>query len=54
MKRTEYLTVKRLVGLTEIIEDPRRRYGNRRHELADILVITLLAVVCGCETWKDI
>ena len=54
MKRKEHLTITRLVGLTGEIEDPRRRYGNRRHEMVDILIITLLAIICGCETWKDI
>ena len=54
MKRKDQLTITRLVGLAGRIEDPRRRFGNRRHEMVDILVITLLAIVCGCETWKDI
>ena len=41
MKRKKYLTITRLIGLIGIIEDPRRRYKNRRHEMADILIITL-------------
>ena len=35
------------------IEDPRIE-RNKRHLLWDILVITICAVVCGCETWEDI
>lgn len=54
MKRREQLTITRLVNLSGRIEDPRRRFGNRRHEMVDILVVALLAIVCGCETWKDI
>jgi predicted transposase YbfD/YdcC len=35
------------------IEDPRidRR---KRHTIWDIIVLTICAVVCGCETWEDI
>ena len=35
------------------IEDPRidRR---KRHMIWDIIVLTICAVVCGCETWEDI
>jgi len=35
------------------IEDPRME-RNKLHNLWDILVITICAVVCGCETWEDI
>jgi predicted transposase YbfD/YdcC len=36
------------------IEDPRTDNHNRRHELIDILVITILATICGADTWVDI
>jgi len=54
MKRKEYLTIRRLQGLCKRMKDPRRRYGNKRHSMVDILVMVLLAVICGCETWDEI
>lgn len=54
MKRREHITVKRLVGLCKRIEDPRRPWGNKLHELTDILVTAVLAMVCGCESWEEI
>jgi len=35
------------------IEDPRME-RNKRHTIWDIIVLTICAVVCGCETWEDI
>ncbi len=37
-----------------IIVDPRKDNHNKRHELSDILVLTILAVLCGAETWIDV
>ena len=34
------------------LEDPRR--DNRRHQLIDIVFITICAVVCNAESWEDI
>ena len=34
------------------LSDPRR--SNARHELIDILVIAVCAVICGAEGWEDI
>lgn len=36
------------------IKDPRRCNRNRRHELIDILVITILGTICGIETWSEL
>lgn len=36
------------------IIDPRKKTHNLRHELSDILVLTILGVLCGAETWIDI
>ena len=36
------------------IKDPRRDNENRKHELMDILVITILATICGAEGWNEI
>ena len=35
------------------LEDPRRGRA-KRHELLDIIVITLCAVVCGADNWVEI
>lgn len=37
-----------------ILKDPRRYYGNKQHELSDIIVITILAVISGAESWVDV
>jgi predicted transposase YbfD/YdcC len=34
------------------LEDPRR--DNRRHQLIDIVFITICAVICNAESWDDI
>lgn len=37
------------------LKDPRRTYkGNLKHSLSDILLLTLSAVVCGCQEWDSI
>jgi predicted transposase YbfD/YdcC len=36
------------------IEDPREDNHNRRHNFHDILVITILATICGANTWTEI
>jgi predicted transposase YbfD/YdcC len=38
----------------ETLEDPRICTNNRRHVFLDIVVIAILAVLCGCEGWADI
>ena len=35
------------------LEDPRTGHA-RRHELLDIIVITLCAVICGADNWLEI
>ena len=55
MKKEQKLSLERLIELIEDnIPDPRRPGGNIRHKLVEILVIILLGVICGCETWIDI
>ena len=55
MKKAEELSLDRLIELIEDnIPDPRRPGGNIRHRLVDLLVIILLGIICGCETWMDI
>ena len=36
------------------LEDPRIDNHNKRHSLTSILVITLLAMICGADNWVDI
>ena len=38
----------------EALEDPRLNNHNFRHNLIDILVITILATICGADTWTEI
>ena len=35
------------------IEDPRRKWGNKRHKLEDILIIGLCSVICCGEDFVD-
>ena len=35
------------------MEDPRAKQG-RRHELLDILVSAICAVICGADGWEDV
>jgi len=38
----------------EEVPDPRRTTRNKLHELPDIIMLTLCAVICGCEDWVAI
>ena len=42
-----------LMGYLSIIPDPRIE-RSRRHNLLDILIIAVCAVICGAEGWTDI
>ena len=33
------------------ISDPRQETHNKRHKLMDILVLAILAVICGADSW---
>jgi predicted transposase YbfD/YdcC len=35
------------------ITDPRRDLG-KRHELLDVLILSLSGLLCGCESWMDV
>ena len=38
-----------------VLSDPRKTDHNRiRHELLDIIIIAILAVLCGADTWTEI
>ena len=36
------------------LEDPRLQNHNYRHNLEDILCISLLGIICGADTWVDV
>ncbi len=36
------------------IKDPRLNNHNRRHDLWDILVITILGTICGADGWNEL
>lgn len=38
----------------QVIEDPRVANHNHRHELMDILVLSILGTICGANTWTEI
>lgn len=45
-----------IIKLTEELNnvaDPRRQWGNKRHQLVDILVIGFCTIVCGGEDFTD-
>ena len=37
----------------EEVVDPRIDNANRRHELGDMLLLTVLAVICGADSWAE-
>lgn len=43
----------KLTRIFSQVEDPRRDI-TKLHQLNDILLISILAVICGAQTWKDI
>lgn len=38
----------------ESLKDPRKDNHNRRHELVDLLIITILGTICGADAWTEI
>ncbi|NOZ34859.1 MAG: ISAs1 family transposase, partial [Chlorobi bacterium] len=43
----------KLIGIFGSIEDPGSHI-NQLHKLTDILLIGIISVICGAETWKQI
>ncbi len=54
MEKIKVLSLDRIMELFEEIPDPRRPGGNIQHKMVDLLVIILLGVISGCETWIEI
>ena len=48
------MRIQRLMELAGTISDPRREYGNLRHNLVTIVIISLCAKICGAEDFEDI
>ena len=42
----------RIISIFKQVEDPRRDI-NQLHNLIDILLIGIISVICGAETWKQ-
>jgi len=47
------MEIEKLIETTNQISDPRRRYGNLRHKLSDILIIGLCTIMCKGEDFTD-
>jgi hypothetical protein len=45
-------TDNKLISIFGSVEDPRSHI-NQLHNLVDILVIGIISVICGAETWKQ-
>jgi predicted transposase YbfD/YdcC len=44
-----------IIGYFSVLPDPRRKNHNKKlHDLTDIIVIAVLAVVSGADTWDEI
>jgi predicted transposase YbfD/YdcC len=43
-----------IVEFFEDIEDPRRATANKRHDLMDIIVIAVVGMICGADSWTEI
>ena len=54
MDKAIYLSFKRMKEISHTITDPRRSWGNKRHELVEILSIALLALMGGADGWEDL
>lgn len=48
------LSLDALISHFSTLVDPRIINHNTRHEMRDILIISLLAVICGADSWVDI
>jgi predicted transposase YbfD/YdcC len=47
------MNIQRLTEKLKSISDPRRQWGNKRHQLEDILIIGFCTIVCGGEDFTD-
>ncbi len=54
MKTRNNLTTNDFITHFEPLKDPRKNNRNIRHNLSDMLLLTVLAVICGAEGWVDV
>jgi hypothetical protein len=47
------MEINKLKEALKSIKDPRRQYGNLRHNLVDILIIGLCTIIANGEDFKD-
>ena len=47
------MSIEKLKAEIREIKDPRRKWGNLRHKLEDILIICLCSVICCGEDFVD-
>jgi len=50
----EQLSAEGFLSNFEALKDPRINNANKRHELSDLLLLSVLAVIFGAEGWTDI
>jgi hypothetical protein len=36
------------------LNDPRKNNHNKLHKMGDILILTILAVICGADSWVEV
>lgn len=53
MHKKQTLTIKSLKKCCAVLTDPRRKHGNYQHELIDIMVVALLAILAGASGWDE-
>jgi len=53
-KATNQQSTENFLSHFNALKDPRTNNANMRHELSDILLLTVLAVICGAEGWTDV
>ena len=41
-----------LIGCMREIPDPRAPY-NQKHKFLDIIIIAVIAILCGMDTWNE-
>jgi len=53
-KATDQHTTENFLSHFKPLKDPRTNNANMRHDLSDILLLTVLAVICGADGWADV
>nr|MBP6459913.1 transposase family protein [Crocinitomicaceae bacterium] len=48
------MSTTRIIDFFDGLTDFRHPYRNKRHELIDIVAISICAVICGADSWEEI